>query len=85
MIVCVRNLMSESDSRPIAFLPAIPEANGNTARNLPMRNTLIVLSVRAAGLGAAAQFGKVSALFEQLRSPYAGRAWWPLGWWGRSG
>ena len=64
MIVWVRNLMSESDSRPIAFLPAIPEANGNTARNLPMRNTLIVLSVRAAGLGAAAQFGKVSALFE---------------------
>ncbi len=45
-----------------------------------MRNALIVIAVFCAGLGAAAQFGKISVLFEDLRVAYAGHGDIAMGW-----
>ncbi len=45
-----------------------------------MRNALIVIAVFCAGLGAAAQFGKISVLFEDLSVTYAGRSDVAMGW-----
>ena len=42
-----------------------------------MRAVLIILAIWAAGLGAAAQFGKISILFQDLERHYAGAG--PLG------
>ena len=42
-----------------------------------MRAVLIILAIWAAGLGAAAQFGKISILFHDLERHYAGAG--PLG------
>lgn len=44
-----------------------------------MRSMMIVLAVWAAGLGAAAQFGKISVLFDQLQAQYAGQGVVALG------
>ena len=45
-----------------------------------MRSALIVWMVFCAGLGAAAQFGKISVLFEDLRLFYAGYGPVAMGW-----
>ncbi len=45
-----------------------------------MRNTLIVIAVFCAGLGAAAQFGKISVLFEDLSATYSGYGDVAMGW-----
>lgn len=44
-----------------------------------MRNLAIILAVWCAGLGAAAQFGKISVLFEDLAQNYAGQGAFALG------
>lgn len=44
-----------------------------------MRSTLIILVLWAAGLGAAAQFGKISVLYAQLQALYAGQGVVALG------
>jgi MFS transporter, DHA1 family, inner membrane transport protein len=44
-----------------------------------MRNALIILAVWAAGLGAAAQFGKISVLFQELGAQYPGASAVALG------
>jgi len=44
-----------------------------------MRVTLIVLALWMAGLGAAAQFGKISVLYDQLQAQYAGQGAVALG------
>ncbi|MGL6209708.1 MAG: MFS transporter [Paracoccaceae bacterium] len=44
-----------------------------------MRSTLIVLAVWMAGLGSAAQFGKISVLYPQLQELYAGHGAVALG------
>jgi MFS transporter, DHA1 family, inner membrane transport protein len=46
----------------------------------PMQRSLIVLAVFAAGLGAAAQFGKISVLFDDLARLYAGHGAVAMGW-----
>ena len=45
-----------------------------------MRSTLIVIAVFCAGLGAAAQFGKISVLFDDLSAFYAGQGKVAMGW-----
>lgn len=44
------------------------------------RNMLIVIAVFCAGLGAAAQFGKISILFDDLSAFYAGQGPVAMGW-----
>ncbi|MGL4236226.1 MFS transporter [Tabrizicola sp.] len=44
-----------------------------------MRSTLIVIAVFCAGLGAAAQFGKISILYDALRASYGGQGEVALG------
>jgi MFS transporter, DHA1 family, inner membrane transport protein len=45
-----------------------------------VRGTLIVMAVFCAGLGAAAQFGKISILFDDLSAVYAGQGTVAMGW-----
>jgi MFS transporter, DHA1 family, inner membrane transport protein len=45
-----------------------------------LRNALIVIAVFCAGLGAAAQFGKISVLFQDLSAVYAGHGVVAMGW-----
>ncbi len=45
-----------------------------------MRSALIVIAVFCAGLGAAAQFGKISILFDHLSAFYAGQGPVAMGW-----
>jgi predicted MFS family arabinose efflux permease len=45
-----------------------------------VRSTLIVIAVFCAGLGAAAQFGKISILFDDLSAVYAGQGTVAVGW-----
>lgn len=45
-----------------------------------MRAPLIVIAVFCAGLGAAAQFGKISVLFDDLGGVYAGQGPVAMGW-----
>lgn len=45
-----------------------------------MRSALIVIAVFCAGLGAAAQFGKISILFDDLSRLYAGHGAVAMGW-----
>jgi MFS transporter, DHA1 family, inner membrane transport protein len=45
-----------------------------------VRSTLIVIAVFCAGLGAAAQFGKISILFDDLGAFYAGYSPVAMGW-----
>ncbi len=47
---------------------------------MSLRNALIVMAVYCAGLGAAAQFGKISILFNDLTRVYAGRSPVEMGW-----
>jgi MFS transporter, DHA1 family, inner membrane transport protein len=46
----------------------------------PLRNVLIVIAVFCAGLGAAAQFGKISVLFGDLSVLYSGHGEVAMGW-----
>ncbi len=45
-----------------------------------VRSALIVIAVFCAGLGAAAQFGKISILFDDLSAVYAGQGPVAMGW-----
>lgn len=45
-----------------------------------MRSALIVMAVFCAGMGAAAQFGKISILFDDISMVYAGHGAVAMGW-----
>jgi MFS transporter, DHA1 family, inner membrane transport protein len=60
-----------------------PTTHGTTPWQFPensMQRVVIVLAVFAAGLGAAAQFGKISIPFDDLSAAYAGQSPVAMGW-----
>lgn len=58
----------------------MPERHLTPTWNTSLRNVLIVIAVFCAGLGAAAQFGKISVLFEDLGVVFAGHGDVAMGW-----